>query len=387
MLFRALRPPCLRGILLSAAIMGSMVQVKYTGLVFAMVWGIFLAVDSAAEVRLARCLRWSARWPARLLAAAGPALVRLRVLWAREIRSILTCTAGFPRPIGSTTSRFSRSSRRLQAAARHRRRRRVSLAGHLPHRQFRGRIRRISGFLGARLAALLVLAWLARKSSGKACHAATGCPHEDSRRDAFRTGWLRRRRLPYWDMAIVSVAMIAGIVAYTPYVRYWLPAYPLVGRLRRAGGRIVGSCDPLAAGGAMACRSLAGPPWRCCCACRRRFSSVNVPWDAYAKRISAERVSGADRFRDYEAAQQLNTILGRDDGVLCTGCDGVYLVGGRPYDFECWWNNIHHIHDSPVVRRVLPPLRHPLLDGQFASPAAGLSATRHRGEYWTMRGW
>ena len=43
--------------------------------------------------------------------------------------------------------------------------------------------------------------------------------------------------------------------------------------------------------------------------------------------------------------QQLNAILMPDDGVICTGCNGVYLVGGRPYEFAFWWNDIHHIHD------------------------------------------
>ena len=33
---------------------------------------------------------------------------------------------------------------------------------------------------------------------------------------------------PYWDMALAGAAMIALIVSYTPYIRYWLPAYPLL---------------------------------------------------------------------------------------------------------------------------------------------------------------
>ena len=59
-------------ILLSAAIMGSMVQVKYTGLVFVAVWGIFLAVDLLRKSGWRIALRWSLAAGASLAAAALP---------------------------------------------------------------------------------------------------------------------------------------------------------------------------------------------------------------------------------------------------------------------------------------------------------------------------
>ena len=67
-----LRPPCLRGILLSAAIMGSMVQVKYTGLIFGAVWGLFLAADLLRRRGWRVALGWSAAAGALLAATALP---------------------------------------------------------------------------------------------------------------------------------------------------------------------------------------------------------------------------------------------------------------------------------------------------------------------------
>ena len=144
-------------------------------------------------------------------------------------------------------------------------------------------------------------------------------------------------------MAIVSIAMIAGVVTYTPYVRYWLPAYPL----------LVASC--MAAAGFWM-RSIAWrPQWRYAplltgTACvlllllPAPLLMFNMPWDAYAKRISAEQHL-AQSFHEYQAVRQVNAILAPHDGVLCTGLNGVYLVGGRPYELSCWWNSVNHIHD------------------------------------------
>ena len=144
-------------------------------------------------------------------------------------------------------------------------------------------------------------------------------------------------------MAIVGVAMIAGVLGYTPYVRYWLPAYPLLiascvlaaGALTRLiPWRPEGRWPSLLAGTALALLLLLPAPLLC----------VNMPWDAYAKRISTEEI-WPSRFQEYPAIRQINAMLAPDDGVLCTGCNGIYLVGGRPYELAFWWNDVHHIHD------------------------------------------
>ncbi len=140
--------PCLRGVLLSAAIMASVVQVKYTGLIFAAVWGVFLAVDL-----LRRC-GWRSRAAMvgrsrRPVGRDGVALVRL-------------CLSGHGKPVlpllepmvsvavlGRRLCAAAGFRGELQAVTRHRRCGGVSLGRHVPYHRFRGRIRRTSGILGA----------------------------------------------------------------------------------------------------------------------------------------------------------------------------------------------------------------------------------------------
>lgn len=110
---------------------------------------------------------------------------------------------------------------------------------------------------------------------------------------------------------------------------------------------------------------------------------VNVPWDVYAKRTPEDRYL-ASIFPAYAATQRLNKILGRDDGVLCTGCTNVYMIGGRPYGFEFWWRAVYHISDSrsfaAFCRRC--GIRYWMVD--FASPS-GRAFAAHKeivGQYW-----
>jgi hypothetical protein len=112
-----------------------------------------------------------------------------------------------------------------------------------------------------------------------------------------------------------------------------LAAGALIGSI---GWRPEGHWAPVVAGTALTMLLLLPAPILC----------ANVPWDAYAKQVSAEE-DLAQSFQGYQATQQLNAILAPNDGVLCTGCTGVYLVGGRPYEFAFWWNGIHHIYDCP----------------------------------------
>jgi hypothetical protein len=144
-------------------------------------------------------------------------------------------------------------------------------------------------------------------------------------------------------MAIAAVAMIGGIVIYTPYVRYWLPAYPL----------LVASCV-LAAGSLIrSIRRQPQRPWLLALSGIVLAGLLLLPapllhfheaWGEYTKRISTEQ-RREQRFAGYQAVKQLNPILAPDDGVICTYFDGVHLVGGRPYGFGLWWNGVYHIHD------------------------------------------
>ena len=71
-LFRALNPPCWRGILLSASIMASMDQVKYPGLIFTAVWGLIMFVTLLRRCAWPRAVGWSMAGGAMLVAAACP---------------------------------------------------------------------------------------------------------------------------------------------------------------------------------------------------------------------------------------------------------------------------------------------------------------------------
>ena len=71
-LFRALRPACWRGILLSAAIMASMVQIKYPGLIFSAVWASVLCGTLLWRCPWRTAVAWSAAGGATFLAAASP---------------------------------------------------------------------------------------------------------------------------------------------------------------------------------------------------------------------------------------------------------------------------------------------------------------------------
>ena len=345
-LFRALRPPCLRGILLSAAIMGSMAQVKYTGLVFAVVWSLFLLV-----VLLWKCgwrvgLRWLPLAGGLLAAVASPWYVYVYLGTGNPFYPYLHCW--FPSPYwvnGFTLQQVFEVVFTLPPG--------VGGVAKFPWlatyhtSSFVEGCDGVLGFWAIALAPCWFLAWRPRgKGDITDCGRPVQFPEDSCHRETppdCNGGGLGGGNNSCWEMAVVGVAMIAGIITYTPYVRYWLPAYPLlVASCALAAGSLIGSIRwrpegrwaPIVSGTALALLLFLPAPILC----------LNVPWDAYAKRISSEEYL-AQSFQGYRATQQLNAILAPDDGVLCTGCNGVFLVGGRPYDFEFWWNNIHHIHD------------------------------------------
>jgi hypothetical protein len=353
-LFRALHPASLRGILLSAAIMGSMVQVKYTGLVFCVVWGMFLTVALLRQCDWRIALRWTVAGGVVLVATALPWHIYVYLGTGNPFYPCLD--SWFPSPYwvdGFTLQQVFEQGFKLDGG----------IAGVLSfpwtvtfntQRFVEGR----NGFMGFWVLALAPCWFLARS----------------------------RRLAPYWDLVIVGVAMIAGIVMYTPYLRYWMPAYPL----------LVASC-------VLAARSfVASTTWRM----ERRwfqacsgialvgvlllpfsFSCLCLPWDEYAKRTRVED-SIAARFGGYggyEVIKQLNAVLRPDEGVICTHYEGVCLIQGRAYEFAFWWNDIHHIHDVASFADFCQRygIRYWLVDlsaslSQGTRDALGISST-----YWT----
>ncbi len=311
-LFRALRPPCLRGILLSAAIMGCMAEVKYNGLVFCAVWVAWLGLALFRQCRPRVALRWSLAGGALLLLAALP--------WYAYVY------AGTGNPVFPYLNGWFRSPYWANGFTL-----RDTLESHF----------KLSPGIGG----VLEFPWIATFDTHHYVEGANG----------FLGFWVlalipcwflaRPRRGPrFWDMALAGAAMVGGIVVYTPYIRYWLPAYPL----------LLASCV-LAAGSFLRDRRwpaeglAAKAVWATALAALLLlplpFTCLELPWGEYSGQISrAERL--AKRFPGYPAIGRLNAILQPDDGVLCTAFDGVYLVGGRPYTYSFQWNQPYHIHDA-----------------------------------------
>jgi hypothetical protein len=313
-LFRALRPPCFRGILFSAAIIASMVPVKYTGLMFAVVWGLFLVIDLWRQRGWQVALAWSTAAGALAAIMAFPWFFYVYLGTGNPFYPYLHRL--FPSPYWADGFSLQKDvlGTRFKMPP--------GVAGMVSFPWVATyQTRSISagqdgfiGFWGLALAPCWILTW-------------------------------RRGGIQYWDMVIVGIMMIVGIVSYTPFTRYSLPAYPLlVTSCVLAAGSLLQSISWRPTGRwatsftaiAMTLLLLLPMPLLC----------IDMPWNIYAKSISTEKYF-AQRFSGYQATQQLNAIVKPDEGVICSISDGgVYLLGGRPYEYAPWWNKIHHISDS-----------------------------------------
>ncbi len=322
-----------------------MVQVKYTGLIFASVWGVFLAVNLLRQCGWRVALRWSAVAGALLAVMASPWYVYVYLGTGNPFYPFLN--RWFPSPYwadGFTLQQVFERVFKMPPG--------VGGAVAFPWLvtyHTTSFVEGYDGFLGFWALALAPCWFLARLSRRKGkiieCEKPAGPADSSCRRETpprCDAVAIESCRPSYWDMVVVGLAMIVGVIMYTPYVRYWLPAYPLLvascvlaaGSLYRSiEWRPTGRWMPVTAGIALALLLLLPAPVFC----------IKLPWDAYAKRISREEHL-TQCFQGYQATRQLNAILAPDDGVLCTGCTGVYLVGGRPYEFGFWWNRVHHIH-------------------------------------------
>jgi hypothetical protein len=309
-LFRALRPPCWRGILLSAAIMASTVQVKYPGLIFSVVWGIALCGSLLRHCPRRLALRWSLAGGAMLVFAALPWHAYVYAGTGNPFFPFLH--HWFPSPYwieGFTLQKVFGVSFKLSSG----------LTGALSFPwiatyQTTRFIEGHNGFIGFWVLALAPCWFLAR-------------PRQAGPR--------------WWDVVLAGMAAIAGVVVYTPYIRYWLPAYPLlvVGCVLSAGSidwswRLKRPFPRAVAGIALGVLLLLPLPVNC----------QLWAWDEYTRRIPLNEQL-AQHFPGYQTVQELNRILGPEDGVLCTGFEGVHLVAGRPYEFPFWWNDVYRIHD------------------------------------------
>jgi hypothetical protein len=309
---RALRPPALGGILLAALVMSSLMQAKYTGLIFCAVWGALLAIRLLWQCSWRRAVGWclsagallavaSLPWYAWVYAGAGNPFYPDLNGWFHSPYWPEGCEMGdtfamfrlrhgvwdvlfFPWRVTFRTSRF--------------------LEGY-------------DGILGFWAVALLPCLLFVR----------------------------RQRRADSWDLAIAGLLMIACVVAYTPYARYWLPAYALVvvsvaialgdvfqGRMAERGplGRAVSAVAVFIV------LMLPLPLWAC--------SLGKLPWEAYTHAMSGEQ-QRLLIFPGYPAIAELNSLLGPDEAVITSHFAGNHTIHGRAYEFVPWWNAIHGVHD------------------------------------------
>ncbi len=294
-LLRALRPPCLAGILFSAAIMAQVVQVKYTGCVFAAVWGGMLFVGLLRQCRWRTAVGWTLAGGCLFLALAWP--------WYAYVY------AGTGNPFFPYLHAWFHSP--------------YWADGFTMQQVFERTFNRDPGIAG-----ILTFPWTATFYSSRFMEDPDGALGFWA--FGLAACWFLarpRRAAPYWDIAIAGVAMTAGIAAYTPYLRYWLPAYPLLvaagalaagSLLQSVEWRPKGRWPPVLLGIASAAVLFLPAP---------KF--YDVKWKEYTRRISVED-QYANRFPEYPMTQRLNPILDPHDGVFCTGCEGVYLVAARP---------------------------------------------------------
>ncbi|MEN6450152.1 MAG: hypothetical protein ABFC96_06655 [Thermoguttaceae bacterium] len=171
------------------------------------------------------------------------------------------------------------------------------------------------------------------------------------------------------DLAIAGVLMIGLVVSYTPYVRYWLPAYPLLvaacvlaaaPMVEYAVARVSDRWHALKRREQTGTAQLPGstpfqgvPPFLVSVASLSLTALLLFPimlpcqgisWDEYTGRLSRQ-VRNTWAFRGYPLVERLNPTLTLDDGVITTGYEGNHLIQGRAYEFPFWWCKIRRIRD------------------------------------------
>ncbi len=230
------RPMCLRGILLSAVIMASMAQIKYPGLVFCVVWGVTLCAALLWQLPWRVALRWSLYGGVVLAAAMCPWYIYVYLGTGNPVFPYLQNWFHSPYWIdGFSPQQVYEASFKLDPG--------ILGALRFPwigtfytHRFAEGYDGSVGFWVLALAPCCLVPFFLRRIARARrGWHALKG--REDRPPTPFQGVPPVDQSLahsgtaaffPYWDMALAGAAMIALVVSYTPYVRYWLPAYPLL---------------------------------------------------------------------------------------------------------------------------------------------------------------
>ena len=178
-------------------------QVKYPGLIFTAVWGLTLGATLLRRCAWPRAVGWSMAGGAVLVAAASPWYVYVYVGTGNPFYPYLH--NWFPTPYWSDDislhnvyEGFFKLSPGVGGALSF-----PWAATYQTSRFFEG----FDGFVGFWVLALAPCWFVARFVKGRA---------------------LAQANPRCWDLVVAGVIGIACVVSYTPYVRYWLPAYPLL---------------------------------------------------------------------------------------------------------------------------------------------------------------
>jgi hypothetical protein len=346
-LFRALRPASMSGILLSAFIMSAAVQTKYTGLIFAMIWGFVLSGGLLAQCPWRTALRRSLTAGLVLLIAGSPWYIYVYHGTGNPFYPFLN--KWFPSPYWTNDislqrifSAIFKMDKGIMGVATF-----PWSATYQTGRFLEG----WNGYFGFGLIALAPCLLLAIRKRGtvpifvstKMGLSPLGQPEQRLIKAGGipRINWTYPLFHNYLDILMVGVAMVACVITYTPYIRYWLPAYPLLAAA--CGMAFCAILHPFE----RICKGLTNQMTICLVAAGlvimpAVFVCLQMPWDEYVKKISKEEVL-VRHYNGYRAIEHFNTMLEPDAGVLCMAYEGIHLVGGRPYEFSYLTENAHHI--------------------------------------------
>jgi len=310
LVFRSQGPNQISILMLSALVMGGLVQVKYNTLFFGIIWSSVVALYLFKSLGIWKALKWGSAIAVVFLASACPWYIFTywstgnplfpylnqvfqSPLWPSGVETTLGqdkyilgddifSLISFPWTITFLTSQFSV---------------------------------RPNGFMGYWMLGLLPFGLFGLSKT-----------------------WFKRSL----GLTLTGVAGIILICMVTLNIRYWLPAYPLV-----MCGILLGAYDlyekiqirlntdvkMLAGLILMVMVILTIPFWT-------GFNHLGLwTWEVYSGQKSKSEWS---RFMHLgtPAVEALNRIVQEDDGVLCTNYEAVYAVNARSYDFPFWHTNI-----------------------------------------------
>jgi hypothetical protein len=145
---------------------------------------------------------------------------------------------------------------------------------------------------------------------------------------------------PTRGLLFSGAAIIVGVSLVAPYLRYWLPGYPLLlipliqsaaAAFRRPASRWLSS---LAAVPMLACLLLPIAVWI-------GGWGINDPWLVYTRQKTREQWL-ADRLPGYNAVDELNGRIDPHDGVICVNYSGVSTVNARAFEFRDMSPEVDH---------------------------------------------